>query len=283
MKNPLFLIALLLICTSCGNQNSKENDSSTESSEVQDVQDESSFIDPSLIAKVEGDYYILQGDGDKNYYQEPCNYLSYNLKISETAEGSGDWNIEYEDDSYEISLIEDKEGDIHVTTKAAPGMESTFLFEQNKNELLWSFAEIGFSELSPMVKVQNLENFEIKPCTDAAEIMSHLPTTWYELVEIDGEQVIYAECESAPSGYDIDENGESIDFRSGSDPDIIVSMSKINNQITILHRSAYNESETPRSILVDLSNRKDFVNFHGEPHVSDQVKDSFPAVDEDCG
>jgi len=263
----------------CGSNNSKE--SSVDENTA--VSEEEYFIDPALVAKVEGEYFLIESEGEEIYYQEPCDFRSYDIKISESAEGSGEWSIQHQGDYYDIAKIEEKEGNLYVNTRAdQPGMDLTFLFGQNEQELLYDFSLMGMSDNSRMTRVQHLDKFENRPCTDRDEIIAGLESTWFYLSTIDNETVIYIPCEETPGGFGVEDG--SFDNWSGIDPFPIVSMSKENNRITMIYKSVFSEETfelvlhnyTGTTIQLGKGSETD------ETYVSEQAKEIYDEVEEEC-
>lgn len=276
MRYSIPAICTLLLVTACGNpkQSNKEEQEEVSGEEVVAL----TAAAQTLLNTIQGEYFMLTEEGNEILFLESCSYTTPDIRIGENTEESGSWEISWLDDPVRITDASDDNGDIIITTDT----DEIFVFYANENNLLWNFGS-GGKEVPPIVKVEALSQFKIRPCTDAAEIMKSMPANWYELTSMDDRQVIYVECESAPGGYDIGEEGKTIDFRSGSDPNTIVSMSKANNVITIQHRSAFNDTATPGTIKVNLESRKHYVQFDGRDHVSAEIQDYFDTVEEDCG
>lgn len=235
-----------------------------------------------LLRQLEGDYYELYEDGADRYYPEPCGHAGWDVQIREIYEETGFWQISWAGESYDIVLAEKEEtGNIVIETSSE--VEERFTFMANPNSKVWNF-DSGRRQTPDIVRVEDIENFDMRPCTNAAEIMQHLSTTWYKLEEVDNQEVIKEPCESAPAGFDIAEDGSTIDFRSGSDPDEIVSMTKLNSRITIVYRSMYGGEESTLVIhnkyggVAQVGNGSD-----DDPrYVTESSSDSYAKVEEDC-
>jgi len=275
MRHSIPAICILLLITACGNpkQSNQEEEETAANSEVT-----ISETAQTLLSTIQGEYFMLTEEGNEILFLESCSYTTPDIRIGENTEESGSWEISWLDDPVRITDASNDNGDIIITTNN----DEIFVLYANENNLLWNFGS-GGREAPPIVKAEALSQFKIKPCTDAAEIMKSMPANWYELTSMDDKQVIYVECESAPGGYDIGEEGKTIDFRSGNDPDVVVSMSKANNMITIIHRSAMNETAPTSTIKVNIESRKHYVQIDGRDHVSAEIQDYFDTVEEDCG
>lgn len=286
MKTLLFPIILLLLFAACGNPKTEVVEDELGVPDSIEIDDDRSTDLPSedrkLIRKLEGEYYMLREENGDIYYEEPCNFNTYDVKITESAEGSGYWEIYWLSDWYPINRAEEKNGGIYITVETEA--ENIFMFLPAENDLLWNFAMMGSKEAPPIVRTAAVDSFEIRPCTDARKIMKDLPTNWYLISNIDGKKVIYEPCEEPPGGITIGEHGESIDFWTGSDPYNVISMTKANNRITIKYNS--NFDETVYSIIMhdyygtvakfgDGKSKDDF-------YVSKQAKDSYRIVKEEC-
>ncbi|WP_340075581.1 hypothetical protein [Leptobacterium sp. I13] len=280
----LLVFTILLIFIGCRNSNTNTNKGGKEVSnpiEVESNLDNALTTEAiELVKKLEGIYYTLRKDGTNLFYEESCSYNPYDVKITEVAEESGYWDIYWLDESFSIHAVKEKDGDIYITSKE--DIENTFIFSKNTNDLLWDFAMMGSKETTPIVKIEDVENFEMKPCTDAEEIMKRIPTTWYQISELDGKEAIYEPCMEAPIGITIDAN--SIDFWSGSDPYRIVSMSKLFNRITIKYQSIHNEdigSIIMHNLYGDVIQ---FGNGTSKDHryVNEQALDMYPIIKEEC-
>lgn len=277
-----FTFCLFLVVTGCSSPHTATNeDQPSVSGSTETVNNETAVSSASteILQKLEGKYFELSVDEGALYFQEPCEYDFPFMEVSSGSDESGGY-IYWGEEFYSIITVEEQNGKIVIKTDSE--LEGQFTFSANNNKLLWNF-ESERKRSPAIVRIEDVQNFEIWPCTDTGEIMKNLSTSWFELSEIDGEKVIYSPCESAPGGYVFGENGESIDFGSGSDPDAIVSMSKLDNQISISYRDQYNELETPRSMTVNLTDNKNLIYVNDTQYVSEQGKDEFPSVDEDCG
>ncbi len=279
-------VLLLALLFSCGNQNSKKNNEDPAGASDQETENQISEKAISsegleLLQKLKGNYYTLQQDGDALFYQEKCTYNEKDISISEIAEGSGYWEFYWLNETLDIHQVEEKEGSIYITSHTDE--DQTFIFSQHKNKSVWDLTVAGYRDTTPLTRVEDAHTFTAKPCTDIAEIMQRIPESWYLLTEIDGENVLYEPCEDAPGGITIDET--SIDFWSGSDPYQVVSMRKLFNKVTITYQSLYDRQIQDSIVMHDMysavfkfgKGTEDDNNY-----VSEQSKDSFTTVQEDC-
>jgi len=287
MINRLLYLLPLLILMGCGNQSSESNVASSsideEGGNDATVPEAAVSIDRSLLSKIADEYYIVTTDNDQVYFQEPCEYLPYHVNITETAEDSGEWNIYYNGDTYDIAQVEEAEGDIRIVTRAeSAGMESTFLFSPNENESLWDFIEVGMQGISTLAKTYEMENIEIRPCSDMSKIMAYMEDSWYLISKIDGKDVLYEPCEEAPGGFSLE--GSNYDNWSGSDPYAIVSMTKKNNIITMKYKSLYND-EIQTQIIHNLAGEVIQLG-DGSPddshYIREESKDIYTTIEEGC-
>lgn len=189
-----------------------------------------------LLRSIQGEYFELTYSPEENYYQEPCGYAMHSVSVHEVYEETGIWEVWWAGDSYFIESATEVDGDIHIKTNSM--IEEEFWFLANEQDMVWNFGS-GRKEAPEIVLREDITNMPMIPCTDKAEIMKHMPSSWYLLEEVHGKQVILQPCEEAPAGIDIISNAEFLDFRSGSDPNEIVSMSKLNSRVSIVHRSVY--------------------------------------------
>ena len=159
--------------------------------------------------------------------------------------------------------------------------EYVFVLSKNKKDKVWDFGVLGYKDQTYLTRVENIAEFEIKPCTDIEKIMHEIPDTWFEISTIEGQEVIYEPCESAPGGITI--TTKTIDFWGGSDPYKIRSMTKLNNEVTIIYeRHDLSESkiifkewnETILSIKIEDKN--------AVKHVSKEAKGNYPIIEEEC-
>ena len=234
-----------------------------------------------LLRSIQGEYFELTFSTEGNYYQEPCGYSMHTVSVHEVYEETGIWEIWWAGDSYFIESATEEDGDIRIKTNSM--IEEEFWFLANDQDMVWNFGS-GRKEAPEIVLREDITNMPMLPCTDKEEIMRHMPSSWYKLDEVDGKQVIITPCEESPAGIDIISNAEFLDFRSGSDPNEIVSMSKLNSCVTIVHRSVYGgESDT----LVIHDKYSDVARIgdgsaDDNRHVSEAGKDIYEVLEEPC-
>lgn len=286
MKLNLTLVCLLLIGFGCSSPiTNSENESlvTADGTEIEGNETGEIFAKgQELLRQLEGDYFELYEEGAHRYYPEPCGYASWDVQIREIYEETGYWEISWAGESYDIVLAEKEEsGNIVIETSSE--VEERFTFMANPDPKVWNF-DSGRRQTPDIVRVEDIENFDMRPCTNAVEIMQHLATTWYELEEVDDQEVIIEPCESAPAGFDIAEDGSTIDFRSGSDPDEIVSMTKLNSRITIVYRPIYGGEERTLVIHNKYGGVAQVgVGTEDDPrYVTEASSDTYEKVEEDC-
>lgn len=287
MRQLLMIISVAILLTNCSSpKNDTENaDTSTDSSSNSEIIEEeySGTEGVELISELAGEYYNLQKEGSSVYYQAPCTSSPYDLKISETAEGSGEWTINWEEQEHTIAKAEKKEGDIYINTAAPKGMDFTFILSKSSTKDLWEFVELGISGVSTMAKNEDLENFEIKPCTDTQAIMKTLASQWFLVSKVEGKDVLFVPCEEAPGGFSID--AESYDNWSGVDPYEVLSVAKTLNEIKIVYKSIYGEDTQTKSIKNFNGTVLYVTNGNGEDelYIREDSKDIYSEVEEECG
>lgn len=282
MKKICFSIILALLFARCDNTTREGDDEiavaldSLETGVAADLPTEGI----NLILELEGEYLMLSEVDGEAFYEEPCNFNQYDVKIAESAEGSGEWELYWLDHWYPIASSEEKSGGIYITVDSEA--ENVFMFLPAENDLLWNFAMMGSKSTSPIVRIEALDLVKINSCTDASAIMRNLPTVWYQLSLLDGEKVIYEYCEEAPDGLSLGEHGESIEFWNGSDPYEILSMSKANNRITIVYMTAFREDTLYMHNFYGSVVRFGEGSGEDDLYVSEEKKGRYRVVKEEC-
>lgn len=234
-----------------------------------------------LLRKIQGEYFELTTHSEGNYYQEPCEYSMHSVAVGEVYEQTGIWEIWWAGDSYYIESAREENGDICLKTNSMA--EEKFWFLANDQDMVWDFGS-GRKEAPEIVLREDITEMPMIPCFNKEEIMQHLPSSWYLLDKMDGKQVIISPCEESPAGYDIISNGEFIDFRSGSDPNEIVSMFKLNSRVSIVHRSVFGGEPDTLVIHDKYSNvaRIGEGSADDRRYVSEAGKDIYEVIEEPC-
>lgn len=297
MKNFCFvLLSLTSILTGCkessNNQESlREGDTGIEGNQhsyapgQEEVLEERETIvleeGQELLRKIQGEYMELGNNAEGYFYQEPCGYSMHAVSVHEIYEGTGIWEIGWAEDSYYIESATEEGGDIHIKTNS--NIEEEFWFLANDQDMVWNFGS-GRKEVQEIVLREDITNMPMIPCSDKEEIMKHLPSSWYLLDEVHGKSVIIQPCEEAPAGIDITSNAEFLDFRSGSDPNEIVSMFKLNSVVSIIHRSVYGGEPDTLVIHDKYSDVARIGNGSADDrrYVSEAGKDIYEVLEEPC-
>lgn len=290
-----FLIYVTAILIGCGDTSSHYQASTEDGTEIEgnrsyDVegQEEVFYERESVVANgqdlllsIQGEYFELTYSSEGSYYQEPCGYSMHSISVLEIHEETGIWEIWWAGDSYYIESATNEGGDIRIKTNSQ--IEEEFWFLANDQDFVWNFGS-GRKEAPEIVLREDITNLPIIPCTDKEKIMDYLPSSWYKLDEVHGKQVVITPCEESPAGIDIISNAEFLDFRSGSDPNEIVSMTKLNSRVSIVHRSVYG-GEPDTLVIHDMySNVARIGKGTSEDNrfVSDAGKDIYEMIEEPC-
>ncbi|MCH8902965.1 MAG: hypothetical protein IIA45_03510 [Bacteroidetes bacterium] len=299
MKLLSLPLILFIILYGCGNQQTENTDTKSEVLETVEIEEgeiaeESEQIEePSphfeLLSQLEGTYFILTEEFDGYYYEEPCGFVEFDVKIVEVSEYSDNWEIYLPGDYgeyYTITSAEEKNEGIYITaTEEVEGEVRTWAFLPNPAEYVWEFITLGLKYNPQIVKAENLEEFEIRPCLDALEIMRELPSTWYMISVIDGKDVIYEPCFEPPGGFSIDKDAKWLDFWTSGDPFEILSMVKHNNRIEIVYKSEFDPEE--KTFIMHNYSFSQTAQFgygieEDEMYVSDELRSMYPTVEEEC-
>ena len=283
MKFILYFTISIFLISSC---NTSSNEDINQISTLPDTVDMVNRTDETpvpvridLIKKIKGEYFIMVQTGNEIIYSEPAEFKSYDIKIYEVVEESGYWEIEWYGTTYPIKYAEQKEDDIYLVTDRD---DITFIFIKNENHDFWNFAEMGSKNNSPIVKTTEIKKYKAEPCTDMDEILRDFPNSWYQISIIDGEDAIFIPCEDAPGGIGI-ESG-TIGFWNGSDPDEIVSISKLYNRLTIIHQSVFDGSKDTTVIHNLQGNTAQFGKGNNQDgfYVMESAKAFFTTINEEC-
>ncbi len=220
MKNQVYAI-LLLVFLSCTNQSSKTSnesiDATQKSTEEPKIEDTNTEVELSqeeqrILKKVQGEYYSLGQKTNTFLYQENCAYNSYDIGISRKLDDMGFWEFHWLNETLDILKVEEKNNEIRITTNE----DVVFFFSKNSTSNVWDLNISEYRDTTYITRTETVQNFDMIPCTDIPTILHKIPETWYGISTIDGKEVIYEPCESAPDGMSITET--TIDFWSGSDP-----------------------------------------------------------------
>lgn len=285
MKKPILLIFIAVAMGSCHSADPQSNEGLVDTDQGTEIERNPTEVvaqGQEVLQQIAGDYFELYEDGADRYYPEPCGTSMWDVQIREIYEETGFWEISWAGESYPISLAEfDENGNINIETTSE--VEERFTFLTNPNSKVWNF-DSGRRQTPDIVRVEDIEEFDLRPCTDKEKIMEQMPGSWYKLELSDGAEVIHVPCGSASDGFDIADDGSSIDFRSGSDPNEIISISKLNSRITIIHRSAFG-GESDTLVIHDKYGGVARVGtgLDTDPrYVNEQSRSSYQTVEEEC-
>ncbi|MFD0964173.1 hypothetical protein [Pseudofulvibacter geojedonensis] len=274
----LFLLSFLLI--SCNNKQKQATKKTAEINTTKEIRNiDTHGLD--LINKISGKYFILTEENNTIYYKEKCQYTPYDIEVVRKVEDINDyWLLNWQGETYEINHIEEKNNDIYLTSD-----ENDFTFIFIKKAKSWYFAELGMKGLYPISKIENIKKYKSIACTRAKEITKTLPLNWTELTNIDGNEVVYVPCEEAISGIDLNysEEGNTIDFRSGSDPLQIISTSKLYNKITITYE--YSDGNKNSIVIHDFQGNTIKIgkgNSQDNKYINKENETQYSIVKEDC-
>ncbi len=282
--NLLIALFFVVLFISCDNSEMKTIEDELENN-LEIVEEENAWgeflpKEQELMQKLDGEYYLLSGEGEEIYYQDYCDFSSFDISVYEASKDSRHWLIHWAGEEYKINKVEETKNGIYITTLSES--EQDFMFSHNENKLLRNFGS-GAKEAPLIVRVEDLENFEIRPCTDEKAIIKDAGRSWYLVSLIDGIEVVFEPCMEAPGGFSFDE--KSIDFWSGSDPYEIISFSKFNNKTIIVYQTRLDNKLD--SLVVNGLNREviHIKNSDGqdEYYVSERSrKELYPTLEEDC-
>ena len=285
MKNKVYVI-LLLVFLSCTNQSSKTNngsiDATQKSTEKPAFEDtytevELTLEEQNILKKVKGEYYSLGQKTNTFLYQESCTYKSHDIGISRKLDDMGFWEIYWLNETLDILKVEEKNNQIRITTND----DFVFFFSKNNTANVWDLNISEYRDTTYITRTETVQDFDMIPCTDIPTILHKIPETWYGISEIDGKEVLYEPCESAPDGMSITET--TIGFWSGSDPYNVKSMSKLLNKITITYeRFDLSENHVVLSDIKGSVIKIRYEDGNNSKYVSKLAKDSYPIVKEDC-
>ena len=273
---------MIFLLTGCvnNNQNSSTEDQTDDSTDTVEQTMVILSLGRELVESLAGEYFLMSDDSGGGFRHEPCKFVRFDLNVYEIAEGSGFWELHWLEDIYPIHSAQEKDGVIYVRSET--DMERLFLFTSTDDERLLRFAMMGTREPPLIVRVEQVEEFYIEPCTDIDEIMKKLPATWYLITEMDGKDVIYVECQAPPGGLSI--GGGTVDFWSGSDPYPILRMHKSNNRITVVYKANFGEW-IDSLVIYDLYAGVAKIGFGDDDddrYVSEAAKERYVVVEEEC-
>lgn len=288
IKSTIYVLTILIL-VSCGQKNMTEDNKGntltmSEKDKIKnDVEliktEPSGTFDRALIQQFVGPRFFLKKKGESYTFEDACDFRDFDISIAETAEYSNDWELTFYGETYSITGIKETKGDIGLTTDKS----KTFVFRRTENPMVWGFLVNGNDNIRYLAKKHELENFNIRACTDINKIMNNTSTTWYQLTEKKGILSIEVPCEDAPAGITID--GSFIDFWSGSDPYPIVSMSKILDKVTIVYTSVFDE--TKRESIIMHSPGHNLIKFgkgvyEDNYYVAEVALKEYPEILEPC-
>ena len=272
MKYIQILIPALILW-SCGSKTTNENTSENTSDKETEVS-----LNEDLIQSIQGEYVSVQTEGEKITVPEPCSFDSYQMKIGEITEYSGEWYIDYMDESYSVVSLSKSEGDISIEA-TSDDMEYTFLLEKSDGGVI-NAAMVGDGFSLSLIPKADKANYETVPCMDMASILDNLPSSWYLLSSFEDEWVIMEPCEEAPGGFSMEDG--YFDNWSGSDPYEIVEIMKENDRIEVEYNSSMG---TRKIILHDFSGTTMQAGEGSEDdpiYVSEEAKDQYDTIVEEC-
>ncbi len=259
----------------------EENSSVEGQEEVLEEQEPVVAQGQDVLAEIQGEYFELTFSPEGNYYQEPCGYSMHSVSVKEVYEETGFWEIYWAGESYSIESATKEGADIRIKTNSE--VEEEFWFLANDQEKVWNFSS-GRKTAPEVILREDVSHVQMMPCMDKEGIMEHLPSSWYKLEERDGKEVIVSPCEGSPEGIDIISNAGFLDFRSGSDPNEIVSMYKLNSRVYIVHRSIH-RGKSDTLVIHDMYSdvaRIGKGTSEDNRFVSEAGKDIYEVIEEPC-
>lgn len=234
-------------------------------------------------------YHFLQRNDDGFFYEEPASFEHRTIQISETAEGSGEWTLDYMGDWYGIWSVEEVDLGLQLNcTHYSTGGEETFFFHTTDQEKVWGFNALGNVDMSYVVARQYLEDFLIVPNTDATAIGAELNYGWVYLTPYEeGGYYIYEHCMYGYDALNIDLPGGMLWFSGGGDAYeyLIRSVEKSNNRVTIEYaRNEEVESEFMHIRNADQSHVVISFVYGDEHYVKSQYIEDYDVLydDVDC-